>query len=181
MTCSRSQLVNEWQSQKENSGPSGCRAWAPSTVNAACRGEHRGLWAMTLLGLSWGSQAMPRPHSWGGRKVGSGGKCFVHYKPHISGGKWAQSGTQGLGQRPAQGRREAWEPLPAAGLRLLTWGAGRCLPASRNDSTPSSADSGRVLALHAGEVPGPHLHTGCASSLEPALRGRGAGHESRLG
>lgn len=59
---------------------------------------------------------------------------------------------------------------------------GRCLPAFRNDKVPlASADSGGVPALHAGEVPGPCVHTSRAGRLEPALRGRGAGHESRLG
>lgn len=45
----------------------------------------------------------------------------------------------------------------------------------------ASADGGRGPALHAGKVPGPRLHTSHASSLAPALRGRGTGHESRLG
>lgn len=68
------------------------------------------------------------------------------------------------------------------GLRYLTCGMKQCLPAFRNDKVPlASADGGGVPALHVGEVPGPCVHTSHAGRLEPALRGRGTGHESRLG
>lgn len=68
------------------------------------------------------------------------------------------------------------------GLRYLTCGMKQCLPAFRNDKVPlASADGGGVPALHVGEVPGPRVHTSHAGRLEPALRGRGTGHESRLG
>lgn len=68
------------------------------------------------------------------------------------------------------------------GLSYLTCGMKQCLPAFRNDKVPlASADGGGVPALHVGEVPGPRVHTSHAGRLEPALPGRGAGHESRLG